>query len=106
MSLGLVKQVYSKFRRLPMNEKFNLIGQMSRSAVSIPSNIVEGSIKELVNFLQISLGSSFKLETQIILSRDLEFPDPISSNEILAELNHLQKKISVFSNTIKERNSN
>lgn len=61
---------------IPSDEKFGLISQMKRSAVSISSNIAEGagrnSNKEFNQFLGIANGSSFELQTQIILCRELK----------------------------------
>ncbi len=66
-AMDLVEIVYDV--KLPEEEKFNLLSQIKRSAVSIPSNIAEGngrnSNKEFVRFLQIAKGSLFELQTQI-----------------------------------------
>ena len=63
----LAKSVYQLTRDFPDEEKFGLITQMRRCAVSIPSNIAEGSArsteKDFSRFLSISLGSYFELET-------------------------------------------
>ncbi len=61
----------------PPDERFGLISQMRRSAVSIPSNIAEGAgrrtEKDFARFITIANGSAYELETQIWLSKDLEF---------------------------------
>jgi four helix bundle protein len=68
-ALLLVKDIYTITAKLPEIEKFGLISQMNRCAVSIPSNIAEGCSKdsplEFGRYLKISLGSSFELATQI-----------------------------------------
>ena len=73
----LVKDIYDSTNKFPNSEKYNLISQIQRAAVSIPSNIAEGcgknSEKELVRYLEIANSSTFELETQIILSNDLEY---------------------------------
>ncbi len=65
--------------QFPNKEKFGLISQMQRAAVSIPSNIAEGaarnSRKEFINFLHIAQASTAELETQILISCNLEFID-------------------------------
>lgn len=70
----LVKSVYLLSNQLPQSEKFGLISQINRCAVSIPANIAEGSAKDsqkdFIRFLGISLGSAFELETHIIISND------------------------------------
>jgi four helix bundle protein len=81
-SMGLVKIVYLTTQKLPENEKFGLISQINRSAVSIPSNIAEGSgrssEKEFVHFLNIAISSSFELETSFCLQKIIEIQKMIS----------------------------
>lgn len=70
-SRKLAKEIYLLTESLPDSEKFNLTSQIRRYAISIPCNIAEGaaktSQKDFGRFLQISLGSSFELETQLLL---------------------------------------
>ena len=76
-SLTLAKKVYQVTGNFPTEERFGLVNQMRRCAVSIRSNIAEGygrgSDKELLRFLYVALGSSNELETQLILSLELSF---------------------------------
>lgn len=71
-SMDLVFEVYKLTQQLPDVEKFSLISQINRSVISIPSNIAEGtsrnSKKEISRFLEIALGSSYELETQLLLT--------------------------------------
>jgi len=64
-SMNLVVETHQLSKSLPNEEKFGLISQMNRAAVSIPSNIAEGSSrrsdKDYARFLEIALGSSFEL---------------------------------------------
>lgn len=73
----LLKEVYAFTDLFPKEEKFGLVSQMRRSSVSIPSNIAEGwgrmSKKNYIQFLRTARGSLFELETQIIISVDLNF---------------------------------
>jgi len=72
-SIDLVTDIYAITNRFPKEEMHGLTSQIRRAAVSISSNIAEGSgrfsDKELVRFLFISLGSSSELETQLIIYR-------------------------------------
>jgi four helix bundle protein len=93
----LVKEIYLLSGEFPQAEKFGLISQIRRSAVSIPSNIAEGAgrggNKEFAQFLSISLGSAYELETQLILSSDLGLI-PESKLELIApKLEELQKML-------------
>jgi len=72
-----VYEVYKITREFPKEEIYGLTNQIRRAAVSIPSNIAEGaarnSTKEFIQFLYISLGSISELETQFIISKNLEY---------------------------------
>ncbi len=74
-SIDLVQQVYIATALLPKDELYNLVSQMRRAAVSIPSNIAEGyqrrNIREYIQFLSIANASAAELETQIIIVKRL-----------------------------------
>ncbi len=74
-AMELVEEVYRLSRKLPPAERFGLVSQMQRSAISIPSNIAEGrqrgSCKDYAQFLRIADGSAAELETQLILAEKL-----------------------------------
>lgn len=97
-SIYLVELVYQISRLLPPEEKYILISQMLRSAISIPSNIAEGfgraSKKEKKQFLTISFSSCLELETQLIIV-DRIYPNLSVDN--LLELNiEIQKMLSAY----------
>lgn len=105
-SLDLATEIYPITIILPKEEKYGLVSQIRRSAISIPSNIAEGcrgTNKEMNHFLQIAMGSSFELETQILLIVKLNMVKPNNVNETLAKLQLLQKRISAFRNSIREK---
>ena len=97
-SLKYVKRIYQITREFPKEELYGLVSQMRRSAISIPSNIAEGSTrqstKEYIRFLYIALGSSSELEVQLILSRDLEYVTEEIFNELMEEREEISKMIS------------
>jgi four helix bundle protein len=74
-SINLVEEVYELTRRFPKEEMYGLAIQMRRAAVSIPSNIAEGSrrkaLPEYLHFLRIADASSAELETQIVIAKRL-----------------------------------
>tara|TARA_R110001583_G_C5460508_1_gene391866 strand:+ start:270 stop:620 length:351 start_codon:yes stop_codon:yes gene_type:complete len=96
-SVNLVTEIYLLTDNFPDKEKFGLISQINRCAVSIPSNIAEGagrsSKKEFSLFLGYALASSFELETQLIISNNLNFISEVRKVEITEKLNIIQKKI-------------
>ena len=93
-SIDFVIKVYNLIDKFPNNEKYGIVSQIRKAAVSIPSNIAEGSArnskKELIQFLFISLGSAAELETQLIISEKLKY---IENLDVLNDLNDIQKMI-------------
>ncbi len=96
-SFEFVKEVYSITERYPSEEKFGLVSQMRRAAVSAPVNIAEGaarkSKKEFIQFLHISLGSLTELDTLILLSSELGFIAKAESEKLIEELDIIGKII-------------
>lgn len=76
-SINLVKLIYKLTEKFPAEEKFGLTSQMRRAVVLIPSNIAEGqarrTTKDYVRFVSTSEGSLAELETQLIISIELDF---------------------------------
>ena len=76
-AMGLVKEVYLLTKAFPKEETYGLVSQMRRAAVSIPSNLAEGaartSSREFSQFLSIAKGSLSELETQLLISADLDY---------------------------------
>ena len=96
-SMDLVVDIYTVTTNFPTDEKFGLTSQLRRCAVSIPSNIAEGagrdSEKEFLYFLSIALGSSFELETQLILSQRLNLLTKQNLEDLLSLNNYVQNMI-------------
>lgn len=95
LSIDLVSEIYNLTKNFPKEELYGLTSQIRRSAVSIPSNIAEGSArqsdKELIQFLYIALGSAAELETQLVIAQKLSFIE--SFQEIINKLNRIKKAI-------------
>jgi four helix bundle protein len=91
-SIKLVKDIYQLTKSFPRIEDYTLTSQIRRSAISIPSNIAEGAGKsstaEYIRFVDISLGSLAELETQVIISFELEY---ISKEQLDLFLNDINK---------------
>jgi len=94
-SISLVKNIYKLTRKFPKDEMFVLTQQLRRAAISIPSNIAEGagrnSNAQFKNFLQISIGSCFEVETQLIISKELEYISEEELETISKELDSIMK---------------
>jgi four helix bundle protein len=89
----------------PIEERFGLSGQINKAAISIPSNIAEGSSrssqKDYNRFIEISLGSSFELETQLLISQEVNYGDGALRSIILKDLIEEQKMLSSFSRQLR-----
>jgi four helix bundle protein len=95
--IQLVKEVYLLTQQFPGEEKFGLVSQMRRAAVSVPSNIAEGqarrSTAEFTQFLSVAQGSLAELETQLIVSIELRFCSQDGTSELLGAIHRLQKML-------------
>jgi four helix bundle protein len=106
VAMEIAKEVYLLSSAMSTDEKFGLISQMNRSAVSIPSSIAEGSgrtsDKEFAHFLNISLASSYELETQLILTAEIYH---VETDKLVNDLKELQKMIGGFKRKLKSLES-
>ena len=97
-SMSLAHRIYEITAHYPENERFGLVSQMRRCAVSIPSNIAEGygreTEREHSHFLFISLGSSNELETQLILSYDFQYIEEHIYKDIMNLNSEVNKMLS------------
>ena len=96
-SVKLVKEIYLTTKKFPSEEKFGLVSQINRSAVSIASNIAEGAGRnttgEFKNFLGNANGSSYELETQLILSNSLNYITTDELKNLSLTIDKIQKMI-------------
>ena len=94
LSRKLVGIIYKITEKFPVEEKFGLINQLRRAAVSIASNIAEGSsrnsLKDQIRFIEIAYGSLMEVYTQLCIAVDLSY----SSKEDVQEVNLLIKELS------------
>lgn len=92
LGLEIANDVSDLLQKFPDYEKYDLSSQISRCSVSMPSNIAEGSSrteKSFSHFLDISLGSSFELGTQLLVAKHRKYINQ-------EELDKLEKKIAEF----------
>jgi len=103
-SMLLVTEVYILVKLLPKEETYALSDQIRRSAVSVPSNIAEGSSrnskKEFVQFLYIALGSLCELETQLLIAKNIGYIEDI--NNMQSKTIQIKKMINALITSIKK----
>ena len=103
MAMELARNTFDLVSNFPNDEKFGLISQMNRCAISIPSNIAEGSSrtnKSFSHFLDISLGSSFELQTQLILANSKKYISEENLSFLENKIEEFQKATMTFQNTL------
>ncbi len=95
LSRSLVKEIYEVTAAFPSSEKYGLVSQLRRCAISIPSNIAEGSgrkaDKDFAQFLSISLGSAYELETLITLCLDIDLISIDQQEAITNKISEIQR---------------
>lgn len=108
-SVLLAKDVCILTRRFPQEERYGLGDQLRRACVSIASNIAEGSGRssdsDFAHFLDISLGSSYEVETQIYISEQLGYVSKEERAELVNRIRSIQRRISSFINSIRDGRS-
>ena len=96
---------YRLVESFPSSEKFSLSQQITRAAVSIPSNIAEGSSrsseKDYARFLEYSLGSSFEAETQYLIAQKVNFGNQLLLSDGLKMIDEEQKMLMAFIKKLK-----
>lgn len=106
-AMQLVRDIYTLTEKFPKSEIFGLTAQMRRSAVSIPSNIAEGSKrgsrKDYRNFLMNAFGSGAELETQLEISRQLNFGSEEKRQRAEKILNEVMRMLNRITSKLKEQ---
>jgi len=106
-SRSLVKDIYKLTQKFPADEKFGLTQQIRRAAISIPSNIAEGSGRgtnsDFIRFIDIANGSAFEVETQLYLALDLEYISQPEFDEIAAKLFDIERLIFNFKKSLSNK---
>ena len=103
-SITYVLSVYKVTASFPREEQFGLVSQLRRAAVSVAANISEGAgrtgPKELVRFLQISLGSLAETETLFIISKELGFLNVREYEDLTGKIKKLTSQVHGLSKSL------
>jgi four helix bundle protein len=103
-AMDLVEALYKATARFPKEEIYGLTSQMRRAAVSIPSNIAEGqcrgATKDFLRFLSIALASGAELETQLYLSRRLDYLTEAAARALLESLGEVSRLLRALHRSI------
>ena len=104
-SMDLVETVYRLTGSIPSEEKWGLVSQMRRAAISVPSNIAEGygrqATGEYRHHVSIGRGSLLELETQILLARRLKYLQAADTESVLKEIDEISRMLAtLFQNSL------
>lgn len=104
-SINLAAKIYKITENFPKHEKYGLISQIQRSAVSVSSNIAEGSTrqykKEFINFLYISRGSISELISQLTIANKINYLNKEDYENLYKEINTISKQINSMIKSLK-----
>jgi four helix bundle protein len=105
--IELAKAVYRLTRSYPNEEKFGIVAQMRRAAISIPSNLAEGQARhttgEFIQFISHSEGSVAELDTQLILSIELKLCSGTDAESAFGLISELRKMLNVLRRKLSTR---
>ena len=105
-ALDLVIGVYDATRRWPTEERFGLVAQVRRAAVSVPSNIAEGhgrsGAREYLHHASVAFGSLCELETQLLIAARLGYLDATDSASLLAQIGDVRRLLLGLIRSLRE----
>ena len=106
-SRSLVSEIYRHLDKFPSTEKYALCDQIRRAAVSIPSNIAEGSgrasTKERIHFLEIAYGSLLEVYNQFVIAKDLNYIPKGMLEELKPQFTEIAKMLSGWRKNLKSQ---
>ncbi|MDY0986104.1 hypothetical protein BSF41_15500 [Flavobacterium sp. ACN2] len=104
IGISIANEISDVLIEFPKHERYDLSSQISRCSVSMPSNIAEGSSrtdKSFSHFLDISLGSSFELVTQLLIAKHRKYINEIQFNQLEIKIEEFQRMTMGFQNGLK-----
>jgi four helix bundle protein len=104
--IELAKLLYPLTAKLPTEEKFGLVSQIRRAAVSVPSNIAEGQARhttgEFTQFISHAEGSAAELDTQLYLAIELGYCAPTDASPSLALIDEIRRMLNSLRRRLSE----
>jgi four helix bundle protein len=98
--IELVNELYTVTKGFPKEEMFGLTNQIRRAAVSVPANIAEGwgrnSTKNYIQFIRISIGSLYEIETQLMISNNQSYITNQQKSALSARIDELGKMLNTL----------
>jgi four helix bundle protein len=102
--ITFVVRIYAETMIFPEHEKYGISSQLRRAAVSIPTNLAEGfgrnHQKELLQFLNIAMGSASEIDTLLLISKELKYLTDSKYNELSELLDHISRMLKNLSKSI------
>lgn len=106
-AMQLTTEIYAATKRFPHDEQYGLVSQLRRAAVSVTSNIAEGSGRysegEFLQFLSQARGSALEVETQLLIARELHYLDAGSARNLLRSVDEISRMLSGLRSSIHPR---
>lgn len=105
LGLEIANDISDLLLNFPKHERYDLSSQLSRCSVSVPSNIAEGSAKtdkSFSNYLDISLGSSFELGTQLLITKHRKYINEENLKKLEDKIEEFQRMTMGFQNGLNE----
>lgn len=104
LGIEIANDISDILLEFPKHERYDLSSQISRCSISIPSNIAEGSArtdKSFSHFINIALGSSFELNTQLLISKHRKYINETTFNLLETKIEEFQRMTMSFQNNLK-----
>lgn len=107
LAMELVVECYAASKRFPDDEKFGLVSQLRRAAVSVPANIAEGQgrgmTKAFINHLWIATGSLKELETHLVIANRLQYLDRNAVEKLFEKTEKVGRMLTGLRRSIEQR---
>ena len=105
--IALVKEIYRLSSKFPAEEKFGLVSQMRRAAVSVPSNTAEGQARnttsQFIHFISTAEGSLAELDTQLVVAIELDFCTSSDAQDAFSLIEEEQRMLNALRRSLEKK---